>query len=381
MVPPVSGFQGPVRMKHPNPSGHLWLALSPHGYGHAAMTAPVIEALRRRRPEVRLTIQTALPRAFLEERYGTDFEYVPEIPDFGMRMHSASAVDLEASRAAYAALHADFEGVVAGEAARLRAARPDLVLANVPYVTLAAAARAGIRAVALSSLNWADIYRHYLGGHPEADAVWRQMRDAYDSAEMFLRVTPAMDMPSLGKVRDVGTVARRGVDRRAELAARRGGGRLGLVAFGGIGHDLSMAGWPRLDGWTWISALDHPPGRPDIVPWRDLGLSFADLAASVDLVVTKPGYGTFSEAALSGVAVLYALRPDWPETPALDRWLAAHTRALGVPADSLPGGLEDQLRKLFSLPVPQVAEPTGNDEAAAILDGMLPAETGTCACS
>lgn len=368
-------------MHQPNPARHLWLALSPHGYGHAVMTAPVVEALRRRRPGLRLTIQTALPRAFLEERYGPEFDHVPEIPDFGLRMRSAMAIDLDASRQAYDRLHRDFERVVEAEAARLAAARPDLVLANVPYVTLAAAARAGIRAVALSSLNWADVYRHYLGGRPGAEAVWTRMRDAYDTAEMFLRVAPAMDMPSLGKVRDIGTVARRGADRRAELGRLTGGGKVGLVAFGGVEHDLSMAAWPRVEGWVWVSALDCPPGRPDIVGWRDLGLSFADLTASVDLIVTKPGYGTFSEAALSGVAVLYAQRPDWPESPAMDRWLAAHTRALGVPAESLLEGLEDQLRKLFSLPAPKVAEATGNDEAAAILDGLLVAEPDICGCS
>ncbi|TAN60870.1 MAG: hypothetical protein EPN20_13195, partial [Magnetospirillum sp.] len=49
-------------------SPHLWLALSPHGFGHAAMTAPVVTELRRRRPGLRLTIQTGVPRAFLESR-------------------------------------------------------------------------------------------------------------------------------------------------------------------------------------------------------------------------------------------------------------------------------------------------------------------------
>lgn len=368
-------------MQHPPPPPYLWLALSPHGYGHAAMTAPVIEALRRRRPDLRLTIQTSLPRPFLEERYGPGFHHVDDIPDFGMRMRSASSVDLEASRAAYAALHAGFERLAAREAERLGAARPDLVLANVPYITLAGAARAGIRAVALSSLNWADILRHYLGRDPETDAVWRQMRESYESAEVFLRVTPAMEMPSLGNVRDIGPVIGPGRDRRAELAEWTDGGRrrLGLVAFGGIDHDLPMGRWPRLEGWIWATTLDCPPERPDIVPWRRFGLSFNDLAASVDVVVTKPGYGTFTEAGAAGVPVLYTLRPDWPESPALDHWLAAHTRALGMAADALPDGLEDQLQKLFSLPAPRVAEPTGNEEAAAILDGLLPASAGICA--
>ena len=205
---------------------HLWLALSPHGYGHAVMTAPIVHALRKLRPDLRLTIQTCVPREFLEERYGPDFHYVPEIPDFGLMMLSATTVDLDGSAERYRRLHADFDQIVGREAARLREARPDVVLANVPYVILAAAARAGVPAVVLSSLQWADIYRHYLGDRPEAEAIWSEMRDSYNSAQVFLRVTPAMEMPSIANAVDIGTVAARGRNRRGEL----GKGRLGLVA-------------------------------------------------------------------------------------------------------------------------------------------------------
>lgn len=358
-------------------SKHLWLALSPHGYGHAAMTAPVIHALRRRMPDLRLTIQTTVPRSFLEERYGPGFVHVPEIPDFGLKMVSAVGVDLDASAEGYRRMHSDFTTLVEGEAERLRRGRPDVVLANVPYVTLAAAARAGIPAVALSSLQWADIYRHYLGDRPEAEAVLAEMRAAYNSARAFLRVTPAMDMPSIDNVVEIGTVATRGLNRRDALDARFPG-KVGLVAFGGIDHDLSLERWPRLEGWTWATALDCPPGRDDIVPWRSLGLSFADLAASVDVIITKPGYGTFSEAGLAGIPVLYVARPDWPESPAMDQWLMAHARALAVTADSLLVQLDAQLQKLFSLPEQPVGLALGNDQAADFIERMLLAGRDVC---
>lgn len=377
MVPAVHFLQVCLSLHQRPHSPHLWLALSPHGYGHAAMTAPVIASLRRLIPDLRLTIQTAVSRDFLAGRYGPDFVHVADIPDFGMRMLSATAIDLDASAQGYRHLHEGFETVVEAEAERLRQARPDLILANVPYVTLAAAARAGIPAVALCSLNWADIYRHYLGDRPEADSIWSQMRGAYNSAHAFLRVTPAMDMPSLDNVVEIGPVARNGLNRRGELPVPAGC-RVGLVAFGGIDHDLSMESWPRLEGWVWLSAQGCPEGRDDILDCRSVAVPFADLISSVDLIVTKPGYGTFSEAGLAGTPVLYTLRPDWPESPAMDLWLAAHTRALAVPAEALAATLGDQLRTLFSLPIPQVAEPTGNEQAAQFLSRLLIAETKIC---
>lgn len=366
----------------PSSPRHLWLALSPHGFGHAAMTAPVVAELRRRHPDLRLTIQTTVPRSFLESRYGTDFTHIADIPDFGLRMVSAVEVDFDASARGYAELHADWPGVVEREAERLRAARPDLVLANIPYVTVAAAALAGIPVVALSSLQWADIYRHYLGDRPESGRIFRQMVEAYDRAAVFLQVTPAMAMPSLGRLRRIGPVGAKGRARPEELRRAVGGaedGRIGLIAFGGIDHTLDLGRWPVLPGWRWLSTLDCPPDRPDIQPWRCAGLAYADVAASVDAIVTKPGYGTFVEAALAGIPVLFTARPDWPECPHLDNWLISNGIGLAAePEDLLGEGLAPLLRKLFSMKKQRIAEASGNAEAADILEKLLEAAPQIC---
>lgn len=364
------------------PSRHLWLALSPHGFGHAAMTAPVVNELRRRRPKMRLTIQTGVPRAFLETRYGRDFTHVEDIPDFGLKMLSSTQVDLEASAEGYAALHADWPAVVEREARRLRAAAPDLVLANIPYVTIAAAAKAGIPVVALSSLEWADIYRHYLGERPEAARIGAEMAQAYHQAATFLRVTPAMAMPSLTNLMEIGPVGMCGVARRGALHAAVAAGqgdRVGLIAFGGIDHALALERWPSLPGWIWLSSLESPADRGDILPWQAAGLPFSDVLASADVVITKPGYGTFVEAAMAGVPVLYLTRPDWPECPALDNWLRGHGRALAVDVGTLLGpGLATQLQELFSLEIPPLAVATGNDQAALALENALDGGRPAC---
>ncbi|MDA8230128.1 MAG: hypothetical protein M0006_02195 [Magnetospirillum sp.] len=361
-------------------SKHLWVALSPHGYGHGAMTAPVVQELRRRRPGLRVTIQTALPAGFLADRFGDGFEHVPDIPDFGLHMTSSVGIEFEASAAAYRALHADWPGAVEREAGRLAAARPDLVLANIPYVTIAAAARVGVPVVALSSLNWAGIYAHYFGDRPEAGRIAGQMRAAYAQAAVFLRCLPAMDM-DLPNLLDIGTVARRGADRRRELRTALGVGdetRVGVVAFGGIDHRLRMELWPRIPGWRWL-VPSAAPGREDLVPWEASGLSFTDLLSSVDVAVSKPGYGTFTEAGLSGTPMLYLSRPDWPECPHLDRWLERHAPCRAVAAeDLLSPGLAGILDELLSCPRPAVAQAAGIAEATDILEGFLDGGRANC---
>ncbi len=356
-------------------SPHLYVALSPHGYGHAAMTAPVLNTLRAHIPYLRLTIETNVPRHWLVERVTGSFEYIPT-RDFGMVMRSATEVDAERSHAAYLDLHADWPATVAKEAEQLQITQPDIVLSNISHLALAAAARAHVPAVALCSLNWAGIYRAYCGDRPGADRVLAQMEAAYSTARVFLRSLPAMRMPCVFHVQDIGPIARQGCNRRQELRHLLGVTekiRIGLLAFGGIAPALILEKWPRHPGWLWIAGLSQVPARSDIVKAETLPLPFIDLLASAEVVLTKPGYGTFTEAACARVAVLHSCREGWPEAVPLSQWLQAHTRALTVPAERLRvGDFAAELEAVLALPQPTPPpQQTGIDQAVEAIVRLL----------
>ena len=84
---------------------HLLVAISSHGFGHAMQTMLVINALRKRLPNLQITLRTKVSPQFLAERLQGDFQLLPASSDFGMCMHSAVDIDLTASAAAYAAFH------------------------------------------------------------------------------------------------------------------------------------------------------------------------------------------------------------------------------------------------------------------------------------
>jgi hypothetical protein len=345
----------------------LLACVSHHGLGHLAQTAPVLNALLARRPDIRLLVRSALPRAALAGRLRVPFEHLPEAVDCGFLMHDAIRVDLAASQAAYAAFHADWPARVAGEADRLRALAVDRVFSNVAYLPLAGAARAGLPAVALCSLNWLDIHRHYLGDLPGAEVVAGQVRDAYRSARAFLRPDPAMPMTALDNTLSIPPIALLGQRRGAAIRRRLGvpdGSRLVLLGMGGIDYHLdagALAGegelvWLVPDGWATV------PGRS--YNFARAGVAFIDLVASADALVTKPGYGGFVEAAAHGVPVLYLPREDWPETPWLAAWIEAHGRALCIGEDALRGGgAPAALAALWALPARPLVRADGAEVA------------------
>ncbi|MDA8362729.1 MAG: hypothetical protein M0Z84_02675 [Gammaproteobacteria bacterium] len=361
-------------------SAHLVVSISSHGYGHAAQVLPVIALLRRRIPGLRVSLRTALPRQLLEARLGTGWDYLAETGDFGMIMKSAVEVRVDESAAAYRAFHCNWDRKVTAEAQRLRALAPDLVLADIAYLPLAGAAAAGIPAVALCCLNWADIYRHYCGAQPEAPAIVDQMLAAYNSAAAFLQIEPSMPMPGIRNGRPAGVIAQLGVDRRAELDARLRLGRnrrLIVITLGGIPLPLDLNCWPRLPGVHWVGDRDIAGARADIVSIDTLGITFPDLLRSCDALVTKPGYGIFAEAACNGVPLLYIRRPDWPEEPVLVRWLNGHARSLEITRDQLErGDIGDALAALWSAPRPPSVVPLGIAQTASYLAQWLARNDG-----
>ncbi len=350
---------------------HLFVDISSHGFGHLAITAPALNALAEMAPDLRLTVRSGLPRQKLAQRIKAPFTLIEGSSDFGYVMIDAMRIDLAATAAAYRQAHADWPARVAHEAALLAALEPDLVLTNVSYLPLAGAARAGIPALSLCSLNWADLFAHFFGHEPWAAPIHAEMLAAYRSARSFLRITPGMPMRELGNREDVGPVA--AIGRHHDLGLN--GDKAVLIGMGGVAHRLPVENWPRLPGIRWLVAADWQCTHPDAISLESFGLNFTDLLCSVNAVITKPGYGTFTEAACNGTPVLYQRRDDWPEQDCLIDWLRHNTRCLEIPADCLiSGALAESLRSLWrQQPLPRPAA-TGAAEAAARMLGPLLAQ-------
>lgn len=355
---------------------HLLVALSAHGFGHAAQTAPVVNALRQRFPDLRLTLRTRLPRAFLATRFDGEFEWVPQESDFGMVMDTALDVNVAQSAAAYARLHRGWDHQVQQEAKALERLAPDFVLANVPYLTLAGAAMAAIPACAMCSLNWADIHQHFFLGIQGSDSIQTQMLDAYRRAGVFLQLEPGMPMANLPNRHTIGPVARLGANRRAEIDEKLGlprDTRLVLIAPGGVDLRLPVERWPRASNIHWLVPAVWQVSCPGTSAMEALGVTFTDILRSSDAVIGKPGYGLFTEAACNGIPLLYVRRPDWPEEPYLVSWLRQHGRCLEIDRPALERGeIAASLEKLWHQPPKPPVIPLGIDQAVAMLVEQWP---------
>jgi len=320
---------------------HLFVDISSHGFGHLAQAAPVLNELAHLRPELKLTVRSGLSLDKLRTRLHCDFEHIFGSSDFGFIMLDAVRINFAATANAYRAQHANWRQRVADEATLLKRLKPDLVLTDVAYLPLAGAAQAGIPSLSMCSLNWADLFAHFFGREAWAAAIHTEMLAAYRSTERFLRLTPSMAMSDLPRQHAIAPVSVIGNDRRALLRERLACSpqeKLVLIAFGGFNKDLSLENWPQRKNLRWLIPQSWPIRRADMAAFEPLELPFTDLLRSVDAVLTKPGYGTFTEAACNGVPVLYLRRDNWPEQDCLITWLQQNARCAEISQTELASG-------------------------------------------
>jgi L-arabinokinase len=95
-------------------------------------------------------------------------------------------------------------------------------------------------------------------------------------------------------------------------------------------------------------------------------MPFSDVLASVDSVVSKPGYGILSDCVVNGKPLVYADRENFMEYPILVEAIRRYLRHRHIPAARLYGGdLREALEAVRWSPDPPETCPTGGALVAA----------------
>lgn len=339
-----------------------------HGYGHLSQMAPVVAALHRKRDDITWTLQCAAPRALLQTWFSMPFDHLQMALDDGVVMHNAMQVDVPATYRRFATQHAGRNERLARARAVLQQVQPDRIITDISHLLSRAAADLGIPCFHLCSLNWADTFITYCRDYPDAEVIYRQLCDDYSQAHCFYALTPGMPMTNIANVQAVGPVCR--VGRPVDLARHLrspAGTHFVFVCLGGMDYPIAFEHWPQSAGWVYING--GAPVDSGVLNLADTGLDHLDVLASCDVVITKPGYGMFTEAACSGRPVLYLPRGDWPEEPWLVEWQRQHGFCQPISNVQLQqGDFAGRLQQALGSQPLQLASPTG---VATIVEGIL----------
>jgi L-arabinokinase len=292
--------------------------ISGHGFGHASRDVELVNAIASADRDARFVVRTMIPD-WLFARARTTVDVQKVTTDTGLvQIDSLRFDEAETVRQA-AAFYRTFDERADAEARVLEAARADLVVGDIPPLAFAAAARAGVKSLALGNFTWDWIYGIYPAFDTLAPDVIPAIRAAYATATRALRLPFHGGFEPMAAVTDdIPLIARRSRRDPAETRRLLGvavGRPLVLASFGAYGAPLPYDAIRASEPFTLLVVEQLAPH----------GLLYEDLVAAADVVVSKPGYGIVSECIANDTALLYTSRGHFIEydvfVAEMPRWL------------------------------------------------------------
>ncbi len=371
---------------------------SGHGFGHASRDIEVLNELGRRRPDLPVIVRTPAPQWLFDLTLTRRVDWAPIECDTGVVQIDSLRLDARATMERACRFHATLDQLAAQEAEWLRERRVGLVVGDIPPLAFAAARAAGLPSVALGNFTWDWIYEGYRNELPMGCAVIDQLRAAYASADLALRLPMHGGFSSIGTVEDVPFIARKSARAPHEVRTAIGVSQdrpLVLLSFGGYGlQELDLdAAAARLRGYTVLLTADVTASRRgDSVPGGrgdrrfpanvvlldegalyDEGFRYEDLVAAVDIVMTKPGYGIIAECVANETALVYTSRGHFVEYDVLVREMPRWLRCGFISNDDLlTGHWQHALDSVRRQPAPpERADVNGASVIAERLLGLL----------
>ena len=355
---------------------HLCFSITAHGNGHGAISCSVINRVMLHYPDIKISVMTLLSKEYIESRLIKAFDYYNIGHDFGMLMLSPISVDIKSSRIKYQALFDNWQMSVDNEKQLLKILNPDILISNISPISLDAAHQLKIKTASVAPFNWAQIYQAYcLDSSSETQAVNQKMNAIYQAVDQAFKPLPfvPLDDESELAIASINDQPVADLSKLLQLLPINTQ-RIGLVALGGLPFSIDFKNWPKIAGFHWLVDQQVPIERSDISNISALKVPFLELVADSDLIITKPGYGTYCEIASLAkhkkIRVLSLARPDWPETPYLNGFLSQRVPFIEIDEQQLASdNLQLMIEQLSGLKYPQ--ECICEDGAMQMIEKLL----------
>jgi hypothetical protein len=363
--------------------------ISGHGFGHASRDIEVMEALRRHLPGIAVIVRTAVPAWLFNSTDRPAFDIHRLETDSGLAQVDSLTIDERETIRRAVRYYDNFDERVAAEAAWLRSVGARIVVADVPPLACAAAARVAVPCVVLANFTWDWIYQGLDRFAADAPGVLGVIETAYAAATHALRLPLHGGFaPMADRVRDIPLVARH--SRCGRSAARTALGiddsrrPVVLASFGGHGVAMPYREATK-DGRLLLLVTDFEADRNAEVTalshvrcvtvreLLDKRLRYEDLVAAADVVVSKPGFGIVSECIANGTALLYTSRGQMAEYDVFVREMPKLMRCRFIAQEDLfAGRWADAVDALIAQPpAPTIAMTNGAEVAAQYILKLL----------
>jgi L-arabinokinase len=260
--------------------------------------------------------------------------------------------------------------IIKAESEFLRKEGIRLIVADIPAIPLEAAAAIGIPRLAVGNFGWDWIYSEFLPRDPAWQPIINAIRDGYAQADLLIRLPFCEKMNAFPRIEDIPLVASPGKMRRAEIervtqcdAAKK----WILLSFTTLEwNEEALAKVECIGEYEFFTVRPLEWRRRNIHALDRELIPFSDTLASMDAVISKPGFGIVSDCIVNRKPLIYADRSDFLEYGVLEDGIRRYLKNLHIPSQDLyRGDLHESLDRIWEMPEPAKTLPWGGDRIAA----------------
>ena len=293
----------------------IYIAITNHGFGHATRTTSIANTIQKLCPEALLILVTTAPRWLLESYIEGDFILRPRAFDLGVVQVDSLTMDKSATLEKLREIKKNHKSLIASEVNFIRQNRVNLILADIPFLAAGFAEAANIPCWMISNFGWDFIYRDW-GGEFTEMADW--ISDWYGKCDLLFRLPFHEPMSAFTNITDVGLTGGSpyfSIDKlRTNWGINTPPEKTILLTFGGLGlQAIPYTNINKFPDWQFITFDASAPDLPNLIKVTNRQYRPVDFMPICGRIISKPGYGTFSEATLLDVPVVTIPRDDFAE--------------------------------------------------------------------
>jgi hypothetical protein len=347
-----------------------------HGFGHAARSAAVMEALGRRDRRIGFEIFTTVPPWFFSQSLSVQHTIRQVESDVGLVQIDPVREDLPATVAKLEVFWAQLDDQVRMLVGGWGSNPPPLVVSDISPLGLAVAARLGMPSVLIENFTWEWIYDAYREETPDLLPFGESYAELAAKADFHIQCEPACQPVSAAE--HVRPISRRRQANKQET--RRGLGLrdddqrpLVLLTMGGMGWGGRAARLVSRCVVVTLGGVEQLSHEEDVIRLPDRSPVYPpDLISTADAVIGKLGYSTVAECYGAGTRFGYVCRPSFPESPVLEEFVCRNLPSLRFGQGDLEAGNWTQrISRLLSLPRAAEQPLDGAEDVADLLHGLL----------
>ncbi|MBF0207808.1 MAG: hypothetical protein HQK53_13065 [Oligoflexia bacterium] len=351
--------------------------ITSHGFGHAVRSCDIINALFSvmGAENLDLTVVSTISTSLLQNRlvgnfYRNNFHLRQASFDVGMYQLDSLRFDVGKTIIELENIYRAREQLLQQEISFLKASSPAVIVTDIPSLPIVAAKKCDIPAIAVGNFSWDWIYQHQdLKQHN-----WKKyidfFQDGYCKTNLLLRLPFAEEMAIFPNKIDLPLLSTPGVNKREQIAALLKldqsicKNKWVLISFTDlqlIPKELSAFAQNMsrlLDlGYTFFTTAPFELHMPNVYKiaapdntTMGTEIIFKNILASMDVVISKPGYGILSEAISNKKPFIYTDRMSFPEYPILVSAIQKYLPQVYLESTEIRcGDFEDALKRINSI--------------------------------